>query len=378
MIGLFFIHFKKLIRDFFLHHQIVLISVIMKLTKQFCFQHPSGEDIYLFNLFNNTGTEVCITNLGAIVTGFTIRNSKGNENDIVLGFENVIDYLDPAYQKDYPWMGCAVGRYANRIKNARFELEGKLYILSKNKGDDHLHGGLEGFDKKTWKIKNYGADKFCFLELEYLSRDGEEGFPGNLLVTIRFELNADNELSYEYHATTDKATAVNLTHHGYFNLNNGQNSIHDHELKIYGSRLLVQDKGLVVTGETSGITNSEFDFIHFKKLFSDVSPDFDYDKTFIIDAGETKTPELAAELRSVNSGVHLQVFTTNPVVHFYAGKWIPKVRGKKDALYGPFSGLCLETHNYCNAVNIPQFPSSILRPGEAYWQKTVYKVMQGS
>jgi len=350
----------------------------MKITKQFCFQHPSGEEIFLFKLSNTAGTEVSITNFGAIITGFIIRHKNEDENDIVLGFDDVRAYQGPAYLKDYPWMGCAVGRYANRIKNARFELDGKLYTLSKNKGEDQLHGGLEGFDKKAWKIKNYGTDKFCFLEMEYLSRDAEEGFPGNLLVTIRFELHADNELSYEYHATTDKATAVNLTHHGYFNLNNGQNTIHDHELKIYGSRILVQDKELVVTGETSGITNTEFDFSHFKKLFSDVPPDFDYDKSFIIDSGLTKTPELAAELRSVSSGIHLQVFTTNPVVHFYAGKWIPIVRGKKNTHYGPFSGLCLETHNYCNAVNIPHFPSSILRPGEMYSQKTVYKVLMNA
>ncbi|HMU48097.1 MAG TPA: aldose epimerase family protein [Chitinophagaceae bacterium] len=347
----------------------------MKVTQQFCFKHESGEDIYLFKLKNSKGTEISITNYGAIITGFKIRDEDGSGNDIVLGFDNVKDYRDPAYLKQYPWFGCAVGRYANRIKNARFELDSKLYIVSKNQGEHQLHGGLEGFDKKVWKIKSYGSDKTCFLQMEYLSLYGEEGYPGNLSVSIRFELTEENELSYEYHATTDMATPVNLTHHSYFNLNKGQNTIHDHELRIFASKMLVQDKDLVATGEIADVSDTEFDFRNCRKIYETVPLDFDYDKSFVTDNGISDTPKLAAEARSSTSGILLQVYTTNPIVHFYAGKWIPLVQGKNNEHYGPFSGFCLETHNYCNAVNIPGFPNTILRPGEDYKQKTIYKII---
>ena len=179
------------------------------------FTHSSGEDIYLFTLRNTKGTEVCISNYGAIITSFKVRQANSAINDIVLGFDNVEDYLSQDYLAGYPYFGAAIGRYANRIKNGEFSIDDKKYYLVKNKGADHLHGGATGFDKKVWSFDSNSQKE---LILKYKSIDGEEGFPGNLETKLRFELTDKDELIYEFIATTDKPTAVNLTHHSYFNL----------------------------------------------------------------------------------------------------------------------------------------------------------------
>ena len=347
---------------------------------KYCFTHSTGEDVYLYSLRNKKGTEVLITNYGAIITSFKIKNAKGSVNDIVLGFDNVEDYLAEDYLKQYPWFGAAVGRYANRIKNAAIEIDGKKFQLSKNIDDNQLHGGHIGFDKKVWQLVVRGETPNHWLELKYASPDGEEGYPGNLAVTIRFELTEDNELSYEYNATCDTATAVNLTHHGYFNLNNGKGTIEDHEVKIYGSSVLEQDENLVATGKFLPVDNTAFDFSEFISPGHSLLKADEFDKSFVVDlpAGQAgkQTNSLVAEVRSLQSNLHLQVYSTEPIVHFYTGKWIPVVKGKKETQYKPLSGLCLETHVHPNAVNIPHFPNTILRPGETYYQKTTYRVNQ--
>ena len=341
----------------------------MKKSQQFCFTHSSGEDIYLFALYNNRDTEVLISNYGAIITSFKIKNPVGIFNDIVLGFDKMEDYLAPDYLKAYPWFGSAVGRYANRIKNASFGIDGKEYQLSKNNGNDQLHGGVEGFDKKVWQLVSFTANT---LELSYTSPDGEEGFPGNLEVAIRFELNDDNEFSYEYSAFTDKATAINLTHHGYFNLNNGKGNIEDHELKIYSSQVLEQEDNLVVTGRYMDVKDTSYDFTAWKKLNANRDAANGYDQSFVVDKKDKAMP-IVAEVYSSQSKLKLQIWSTEPVVHFYSGRWIPVVKGKNETIYGPYSALCLETHIHPNAINIPHFPNTILRPDEKYYQKTVYK-----
>jgi aldose 1-epimerase len=346
----------------------------MNISRQFCFTHSSGEDIYLFTLRNAKGTEVLVTNFGAIITAFRVRNNDGTTSDIVLGFDKVEDYLSAGYLEQYPWFGCAVGRYANRIKDSTFELDGKEYHLIPNQGSDQLHGGQHGFDKQIWKYSLSGDTPFTFLELTYKSPDGEEGFPGNLEVRLRFELNDDNELSYEYRATTDAPTPVNLTHHSYFNLDRGKGTIAEHEIKILASKMLEQDERLLVTGKIEDVTDTGFDFRNFTKIAEGLKKVVEYDKSLITENGIHAEPTLVAEARSLKSNMQLQVFSTEPVVHFYAGKWIPRVKGKNGNQYGPFSGFCLETHKHPNAVNIPEFPNTILRPGEQYYQKTIYKL----
>lgn len=351
----------------------------MPVNQQYCLTHSSGEDIYLFTLSNAKGADVIITNYGAIITSFKIKNRDGTTNDIVLGFDNVEDYWSADYLQQYPWFGCAVGRYANRIKNSEFRIDGKKYSLSKNKGPDQLHGGISGFDKKVWTLVSSGDSPQPFLELGYKSADGEEGFPGNLDVMIRFELNDENELSYLYTACCDKPTAVNLTHHSYFNLNNGAGSIHDHEIKIYASKMLEQDSNLTATGNILPVKNTVFDFRNFKSIGDGLAGIDEYDKSFIVDKAEDDTGLLlVAEARSPKTGIRLQVWSNEPVVHFYSGKWTPVVKGKNGNMYGPFSGFCLETHKHPNAVNIPHFPNTVLKPGEIYMQKTVYKVSASS
>ncbi len=339
---------------------------------QFCFIHTTGEEVHLFTLQNTKGTEVLITNYGAIITSFKIKMPDGKVNDIVLGFDKVEDYLATDYLENYPWFGAAVGRYGNRIKNGAFEIDEKKYQLSKNSDDNQLHGGHFGFDKKVWQFVSQGETTNSWLELKYTSPDGEEGYPGNLAVTIRFELTEDNELSYEYNATCDAATAVNLTHHGYFNLNNGEGTIENHEVKIYGSAVLEQDDDLVVTGNLLSVKNTAFDFSEFKQVGDGSIKAEEFDKSFV---GDNRKDLLVAETRSLQSGLLLQVYSTEPVVHFYTGKWIPVVMGKNGNNYGPLSGLCLETQKHPNAINIPHFPTTILRQGEVYQQKTVYKIL---
>ena len=339
----------------------------------YCFTHSSGEDVYLFTLRNTKGTEVQLSNYGAIISSFKLKMPDGTLNDIVLGFDKIDDYLAENYLLNYPWFGAAVGRYANRIKDATFEMDDKKYLLTKNNGNDQLHGGKVGFDKKVWQLIEMGETPNDWLELFYKSTDGEEGFPGNLEVTIRFELKDTNELSYEYKATCDKATVVNLTHHGYFNLNNGIGTIEDHEIKIYSKEILAQNENFVTTGEVLSIINTAVDFTDFTRIGERLTKNEGYDQSFVVVKNETS---LLAEARSLLSGVQLQVYSTEPIVHFYTGKWIPVIKGKNENMYGPFSGFCLETQIHPNAVNIPHFPNTILRPGEVYHQKTTYRITQ--
>jgi len=288
----------------------------------------------------------------------------------VLGFDNVHEYLHADYLKIYPFMGAAVGRYGNRIKNASFKIDDKEFLVSKNMGNDQLHGGLEGFDKKVWDLISFD-EKCNILQLKYHSPDGEEGFPGNLEVSICFELNDDNDLIYEYTANCDQATAVNLTHHSYFNLNNGNGPITDHEIKINSDRILEQDENLVTTGNYIAVDNTKYDFREFYSIGERMNEG--YDQSFVIDKKENQL-SIVAEAQSKRSGLKLQVLTTEPLVHLYTGQGFPKLKGKNNIEYGPFSGFCLETQKHPNAINISKFPNTVLRPGEKYHQKNVYKI----
>jgi aldose 1-epimerase len=347
----------------------------MPVDQKFCFKNNRGEDIYLFSLINKQGTIASITNYGAIITSLKVKMKDDSYNDIVLGFDDVKDYLSENYLKHYAYLGAACGRYANRIKNGRFVLDGKEYQLAQNMGNDILHGGNEGFDKKTWELVSLNDSSNPSLELKCLSKDGEEGFPGNLETIIKFELNDDNELNYEFSATTDSPTAVNLTHHSYFNLNNGEGTIEDHEVKINASHILAQDDGLVCNGEFIAVANNQYDFKIFKAINTDWSKENGYDQCFIVDNKNEKL-ELVAEARSKQSGIALQVFSTEPAVQFYTGQGLNISNEKNGNEYKAFSGFCLETHKHPNAINIPFFPNTVLRPGKKYYQKNIYKIIQ--
>jgi aldose 1-epimerase len=347
-----------------------------QITRQHYLTNPFGEVIYLFTLKNNSGTQVRLTNYGGIIISYCIPLADGRFNDIVLGFDHIEDYWSPAYLKQHPWFGAAVGRYANRIKNARFELDGKVYQLTKNNGEEQLHGGIRGFDRKVWQVLDFGDKPFPFVEFGYSSPDGEEGFPGELHTILRYELKEGTEFSYRYTATTNKPTPVNLTQHSYFNLDNGQGTIRDQLIRIPASHTLEQEHNLVVTGRLLDVTGTPFDLRNFVPVGKGLETLPEYDTTFVLDNPSTDgKPVLAAELKSDRSGITLQLFTTELVIHFYSGKWIPPVTGKYNTDYKPFSGLCLEAHKHPNAVNIPSFPDTILRPGQQYMNQTTYKVI---
>lgn len=340
----------------------------MTIQQKLCFTNSNGEDIYLFTLTNKHDTTVSITNYGAIITSFKIKMANGSFNDIVLGFDNVADYLSENYLKHYAYLGAACGRYANRIKNGKFILDGKEYQLTQNMGNDILHGGKEGFDKKVWDpvLINRASN---ILELKYTSKDGEEGFPGDIETIAVFELNDKNELSYEFMAIADRSTIVNLTHHSYFNLNNGKGAILEHEVRVPSSNILKQDEGLVCNGEYVPVENTKYDFRQFKKIGQE------YDQCFIVD-NKNDELSLVAEAKSLQSGIAIQIFSTEPAVQLYTGQGLNIKNGKDGIDYVPFSGFCLETHKHPNAINIPHFPNTVLRPGQRYYQNNLYKVIQ--
>jgi aldose 1-epimerase len=343
---------------------------------KFCFTHPSGKDIYLYTLRNENGAEVEITNYGAIILKYILPMPDGSRNDIVLGFDNAEDYLTVDYLQKCPYMGAAIGRYANRIGQGSFSIDEEKFHVTKNGKGFHLHGGMDGFDKKVWDF--ISLDESCnILELKYRSADGEEGYPGNLDVHLTFELNEDNDLLYTFTAVTDKKTPVNLTHHSYFNLGNGEGKLKDHQLKIYADKILEQDKDFIATGNFIPVDNTKYDFQEFKPVDGNDIAEKTYDQSFDLGA-EGDHFSIAAELMYEPTGLKLQLLTTEPIVHFYTGFAFPELPGKNGVKYGPFAGIALETQRHPNAVNIPKFPNTILAPGEKYVHRTAYKICMPS
>jgi len=331
--------------------------------------HHQDEDVYLFMLKNSNGVEVSISNLGAIIRSFIVPDRKGKPTDIVLGFDQMEHYIDQTYLESNSYLGAIVGRYANRISNSHFELDSELYRLSSNLPPHQLHGGHEGFDRKVWKLESFSHAQ---LVLSYLSKDGEEGFPGNLRVKISFELKENNELIMQTEASTDKATPVNLTHHGYFNLN-GSGTIEDHFVEIPASFYLGQQNDMVPNGEIHAVKNTLYDFRSVKQISRVWDPENGYDQSYILDKEYGEWGK-AAMAYSERSGIKLEVYTDEPTVQFYTGQHLNNTGVKGGAAYSAYCGLCFETQHHTNAVNIPEFPSTILRPGELYMRRTSYTV----
>ena len=330
-----------------------------------------GEIIQLFTLRNGTGSRVTVSNYGAIVTSMKLQRG-GSPMEVMLGFEKMEDYRSPAYLSRYPWFGCVVGRYANRIANASFILDGKRIQLAANNGKHQLHGGPEGFDKKTWSVREQGN---AFITMALRSPDGDQGYPGNLDAQVRYELTENDGLKITLTATCDKPTPCNLTHHAYFNLDNATGSILDHDVRIPAAFCLEQNEDLVATGNLVPVENTAYDLRAFRKIGEGQKSIPEYDKSFVVDAPGNEI-RLVSEARHLPQKLLLQVYSTCPVVHFYSGKWIPEVSAEGGKNFGPWSGFCLETHGFPNAVNIPRFPTTILRPGQVYRQETEYRFIQ--
>lgn len=329
-----------------------------------------GKEVLGIELTNTQGTYVKIYNYGAILNKFIVTNKHGVKQDIVLGFDEFEQYISEDYLNNYPYLGAIIGRYANRVKNGRFVIDGVTHQLSQAKGGDCLHGGVIGFDKKVWDVLSTIDPS---VTLQYVSPAGEENFPGTLTVQLTFKLTDDNELILDFKASTDEATAINLTHHSYFNLAAKGGSIANHIHRMPASNYLEQDDNYAVTGKLIPVEGTIHDFLGAKAIGQDWDPEEGYDQTYVLDKpyGEFA---LASETSEVESGLKFSVYTTEPVAHLYTAKYLGVKGGKGGQDYGPFEAFCVETQHHPNGINIPSFPSTVLRPGQTYKQTTIYKI----
>lgn len=323
-----------------------------------------------FVLKNSKGMEVHVINYGGIVTKMLVPDRDGKIADVVLGFDKAEDYQK---HPEHPYFGAIIGRYGNRIAKGKFTLDGKEYKLAVNNGPNHLHGGIKGFDKVFWDVKE-GKNT---LSLSYTSKDGEEGYPGNLKVNVTYTLTDNNELKIDYVATTDKATPVNLTNHSYFNLSADKSqSILNHELMINADAYTMVDKDLTPTGEQKAVKGTEMDFTKSKVIGKDIAAVKEgggFDHNWIL-RDQSKAMKLAATLYDPKSGRMMEVMTMEPGIQFYSGNFLDgKLVGKNGDAYLKNDGLCLETQHFPDSPNHPNFPTTTLKPGETYKTSTVYK-----
>ena len=330
----------------------------------------------VYKLIGAGGLEATFTDLGGILMSLKTPDRNGNMDDVVLGFAHPEDY-----RRKNPYFGALIGRFGNRIAGGTFMLDGKRYQLAVNNGANALHGGLVGFDKVLWEAQPRETAEEPALALHYLSKDGEEGYPGNLDISVTYTLTRDNGLRLDYQATTDRNTVLNLTQHSYFNLaGEGASTILDHELTLCAQRFLPVNASLIPTGELLEVKGTPFDFARPQRMGAKIAVDNaqlknakGYDHTFVVD-GEPGTLRKAAAAYEPGSGRVLELFTTEPGVQFYTGNFLDgSLTGKRGKAYGPRSGFCLETQHFPDSPNQPQFPSVVLKPGETYRQTTIYR-----
>ncbi|HYK75729.1 MAG TPA: aldose epimerase family protein [Daejeonella sp.] len=344
----------------------------MKATQSDVLFLHQNQEVYGITLENDKGMRVCLSNYGGLIQSLIVPDRECKGIDVVLGFDDLQSYLSEDYLANYPYFGAIIGRYANRIANARFPLDGHMVQVSANTPPHQLHGGFSGFDKKVWNMVSVENKPLPKAVFSYLSVDGEEGFPGNLNVEISFEINTCNELILEIKAHTDKPTAINMTHHTYFNLNGDGSFIGGHVVEIPASKYLAQDKDYVATGKLLDVHGTAHDFTQPKTIQHDWKPEEGYDQGFVLDKPAGVWGK-AASVYSPQTGIQLEIFTDQPGVQFYTGKYLNVSGGKSGKHYKPFTSFCLETQQHTNAVNIPSFPNTILRPGEEYRHKTSYR-----
>jgi aldose 1-epimerase len=330
-------------------------------------------DLYVFT--NANGMMAKVTNYGAILTELQFSDKNGHAADVVLGFDNLESYL-----AGHPHFGATTGRVANRIAKGKFILDGKEYTLAVNNGSNALHGGLKGFDKVVWKAEPKKTSDAVGVQLTYVSKDGEEGYPGNLTTVVTYTLNDQNELRIDYKATTDKATPVNLTNHSYFNLAGAESGdILGHELTLEADEYTPADDTLIPTGEIRSVKGTPLDFTKAATIGSRIAQVADktggYDHNFVL-RSKGKKLALAARVFEPKSGRMMEMYTTEPGVQLYTANFLDgKLKGKGGVVYGKHQALCLEAQHFPDAVNHPEFPSIILRPGQTYTQTTVYKFL---
>lgn len=333
----------------------------------------TGQAVSLFTLTNSRGTEARIIDLGGRIVTLKTADRQGAFSDVVLGFDDLEGYL-----KKNPFFGALVGRYANRIANGKFRLNGKEYELARNNGQNALHGGLRGFDKVVWQSRVIDSPEVPALELRYISADGEEGYPGKVEAVVTYSLNDENELTIDYRASSDQDTVVNLTNHSYFDLS-GQlaGNILEHRVTIYADTFTPVDSNLIPTGELREVSDTPFDFRTPQRIGARIDEDYDqlklgwgYDHNFVLNGEGLR---LAASVVDPASGRKLEVLTTQPGVQFYTGNHLDGSVTGKGVTYKYRFGFCLETQHFPDSPNKPEFPSTVLRPGEQFHEITVFR-----
>ncbi len=353
------------------------VAAAQTVTRQDYGKTSTGEYVYLYTLQNSHGLEAKITNYGGILVSLKVPDRNRKFADVVLGFNDLESYLT----KNDPYMGALIGRYGNRIAKGRFTLNGVEYKLAVNNGENHLHGGIKGFDKVVWTGREIKTGTSPAVALTYLSKDGEEGYPGNLNVRVVYTLTDENELKIDYTATTDKDTVLNLTHHSYFNLaGEGNGDILNHLVSINANQFVPTDAGSIPTGELKNVAGTPFDFINPTAIGARINQDDEqlkfgngYDHTWVIN-GKPGTMRVAAEAYEATSGRIMRVLTTEPGVQFYTGNFLNgTLTGKSGTVYARRTGFCFETQHYPDSPNQPSFPTTTLKKGQTYKSTTIYR-----
>jgi aldose 1-epimerase len=337
-----------------------------------------GRPVDLYTLSNSAGTEMRVTNYGGIIVSLRVADRNGKMADVVLGHDELKGYFDNS-----PYLGAIIGRYANRIAGGKFKLDGVEYKLATNNGPNSLHGGLKGFNQALWDASTSFGDKGESIAFSYTSKDGDEGYPGNLQIKVSYTLTNQNEVIVDYMATSDKATPVNLTQHTYFNLQGeGAGNILAHEITLHADRFTPVDKNLIPTGQILSVKGTPLDLTsptamgaHMDATFEQIALARGYDHNFVI-SRKNDSLELAARVREPVSGRVLEVYTTEPGIQFYTGNFLDgSVKGKQGHMYQQRSGFCLETQHFPDSPNHPNFPSTILRPGATFHSTTIFKFL---
>src|ERR1700730_15742506 len=363
---------------------VILIGVLMAVgaagterdsVKKESFGKVEGRSVDLYTLTNRKGGEAKITTYGATVVSLSVPDRNGKVEDVVLGFDDIDSYL-----KGTAYFGATVGRYANRIAKGHFSLNGVEYQLAINNEPNHLHGGVKGFDKVIWNAKPRNLKNGVGLALSYLSHDGEEGYPGNLSVSVTYTLTDNNELKIDYAATTDKDTVVNLTHHSYFNLaGHGNGNVLNHKLMINADRFTPTDAGSIPTGELRSVKGTPFDFTQPTTIGARINQDDEqlklakgYDHNYVLN-GKTGTLRQVASVSEPTTGRTMEVWTTEPGMQLYSGNFLDGAQGKSGKVYQFRYGFCLETQHFPDSPNKPSFPTTTLKQGSSYRTSTIYK-----